>query len=174
MSSRPKRWRNDYSQLNEKEDVAPEDAGGDNDPNETDKSAFGIIMRITTAMEKPMQFTKMFMGTRADLAPQPPPAHVYAWPCARCDSETYSIAEPPRDSTWICHVCASELTKQAEQNASTHVMWNMADELEDSVKHISDEQKRPIQEVFNRFLEWKLGRPMNVSPVTEPEKKTDA
>jgi hypothetical protein len=121
-------------------------------------------------MEKPLKFTKMFMGTRADLAPQPLPTPVYAWPCAKCHSETYSIAEPPRDSTWICHMCASELTAQAEQDPSTQVAWNMADELEDSVNRISDEQKRPVEEVFSRFLEWKLGRPMNVSADPKSEK----
>jgi hypothetical protein len=118
-----------------------------------------------------MTLTKLFMGTRADLAPNPLPLPVFAWECAQCQAKTYSIAEPPLDATPVCNVCASQITAQAEQHASTKVMWGMTDELEDSVRNIADEKKRSEREVFHRFLEWKLGRPMKVKPFKKSEKK---
>jgi hypothetical protein len=60
---------------------------------------------------------------------------------------------------------------QAEQNPSTAVMWGMNQELADSVNTIADKKKRPVDEVFNRFLEWKLGRPMNATRFDPSEKK---
>ncbi len=114
---------------------------------------------------------RMFMGTRADLAPNPLPLPVYEWDCEKCQAKTYSVAEPPHDAKLICNVCASEMTAQAEREPSTQVMWGMTNELEDSVRHIADEKKRSEGEVFNRFLEWKLGRPMKVKPFNKSEKK---
>jgi hypothetical protein len=50
-------------------------------------------------------------------------------------------------------------------------MWGMTNELNDSVRNIADEKSRPVEEVFNRFLEWKLGRPMKATIYDKPEKK---
>jgi hypothetical protein len=121
--------------------------------------------------EHKVRVTRMFMGTRADLAPQPLPMPVFEWPCAKCKAKTYSVAEPPGNSTLICNVCAAEMTAQAEQDSSTKVMWGMTNELNDSVRNIADEKSRPVEEVFNRFLEWKLGRPMKATIYDKPEKK---
>jgi hypothetical protein len=98
---------------------------------------------------------------------------VYAWPCAKSQAETYSVAHPPDDSTWICNVCAAELTAQAEENPSTLVLSSMTEQLEESIKNISDMTNRPMTEVFNRFLEWKLGRPMRTTPIKSPLKKEE-
>jgi hypothetical protein len=135
------------------------------------KIGFGIMMPMTPPEDKAINIVRMFMGTRADLAPQPVPRSVFTWDCEKCQAKTYSIAEPPRDSTRICNVCAAQLSAQAEQDSSTQVMWGMTNELEDSVKKIAGEKKRPVEEVFNRFLEWKLRRPINSTPDPKSEKK---
>jgi hypothetical protein len=59
----------------------------------------------------------------------------------------------------------------AEQNDSTHVAWRMTDEGEDILRDIAEEKGRPVEEVYNRFLEWKLGRPLKVTLYRKPEKK---
>ena len=115
--------------------------------------------------------TRMFMGTRADLAPQPLPMPVFAWSCAKCEAETYSVGEPPSDAILVCNICASKITAQAEQDSSTKVMWGMTNDLEDSVRNIAEDKSRPVEEVFNRFLEWKLGRPTKSNLYTKPEKQ---
>jgi hypothetical protein len=116
----------------------------------------------------------MFMGTRADLAPNPLLLPVYEWDCKKCQAKTYSVAEPPHDAELICNVCASEMTAQAEREPSTQVMWGMTNQLEDSVRKIADEKTRPTEEVFNRFLEWKLGRPTRANLYNKSAKKEEA
>jgi hypothetical protein len=110
----------------------------------------------------------MFMGTRADLAPYP---LTYVWRCECCQAPTYSEAYPPPDQRRVCHVCASQLTAMAEQDSSTHVAWRMTDEGEDILRDIAEEKQRPVEEVYNRFLEWKLGRPVKVTLYRKPEQK---
>ena len=46
----------------------------------------------------------------------------------------------------------------------------MTQELEDGVRTIAEEKKRPVEEVFSRFLEWKLGKTTKVSLYTKSEK----
>ena len=116
---------------------------------------------------------RMFMGTRADLAPNPLLLPVYEWDCEKCQAKTYSVAEPPHDAELICNVCASEITAQAEREPSTQVMWGMTNQLEDSVRKIADEKTRPTEEVFNRFLEWKLGRPTRANLYNKSAKKEE-
>jgi hypothetical protein len=140
-----------------------------------DKPKRAIIFPTMALMEENnVKVTPMFMGTRADLAPNPLPRPVFAWDCAKCHAKTYSVAEPPPDAIPVCNMCASQITEQAEQDASTKVMWGMTNELEDNVRNIAEEKQRPEGEVFNRFLEWKLRRPIKVSPYTTSEKKKAA
>ncbi|MDQ3829274.1 MAG: hypothetical protein M3361_08190 [Candidatus Tectomicrobia bacterium] len=113
----------------------------------------------------------MFMGTRADLAPHPLSVAVFRWSCAKCQAQTYSIAKPPPDATLVCNVCVSQMTEQAEHDQSTQVMWGMTKELGDGVQAIVEEKGRPVEEVFNRFIEWKLGRPTRTVLYRKPEKK---
>jgi hypothetical protein len=47
----------------------------------------------------------------------------------------------------------------------------MTNALEAAVRNIAGEKKLPDEKVFNRFLEWKLGRPINATLCTKPEKK---
>jgi hypothetical protein len=134
-------------------------------------AAYDIMRPMTDQQEHNTRVVQMFMGTRADHAPHPLPYPVFAWQCEQCKAKTYSVAKPPPDHTLVCNVCVSEMTAKAEQDASTHFMWNMTDELEDSVRSIAGEQKRPAEEVFNHFLDWKLGRPTKAVLSTKPEKK---
>jgi hypothetical protein len=177
MSSRPKRWRSDCRQPSGDEELALEDAGGDNPAVYWRSSAsmtmigFGIIMPMTPPDEHDVKVVRMFMGTRADLVPQPVPLSAFEWECQKCQAKTYSIAEPPSGSTCICNACASQLTAQVDQDSSTLVRWGMTNELEDSVRKIAGEKKRPVEEVFNRFLEWKLRKPMNPTADPKSQKK---
>ena len=110
----------------------------------------------------------LFMGTRADLAPHPLP---FVWACECCNAATYSAAEPPPEQRLVCHVCASQLTAMAEQDPKTHVAWRMTEEGEDILSDIAEEKQRPVEEVYHRFLEWQLGRPLKVTLYRKPEKK---
>jgi len=106
---------------------------------------------------------KLVMGTREDHVPQPIRVPFYIWLCARCNAKTYTESMYPSDMTIICNVCAGELAAQAEQGSSTDVIIQPSDELNHSMERISDEKGVPVWGVFDRFLEWKLRRPIQSS-----------
>jgi hypothetical protein len=49
--------------------------------------------------------------------------------------------------------------------------WRMTAEGEDLLSDIAEEKQRPVEEVYHRFLEWQLGRPLKVTLYRKPEKK---
>ncbi len=113
------------------------------------------------------------MGTRADHAPHPLPMPVFVWKCEKCKAKTYSVAKPPPDTTIVCNVCVSQITAKAQQDPATQVAWNRTEELQKSVEDIADKKGLPAGEVFNRFLEWKLGRPTEANPVSALENEKE-
>jgi hypothetical protein len=143
--------------------------------NSTTKPAvYDLVKRARispTMAPKPRNHVRvvaLFMGTRPDLAPHPLP---FVWACECCNAATYSAAEPPPEQRLVCHVCASQLTAMAEQDPKTHVAWRMTEEGEDILSDIAEEKQRPVEEVYHRFLEWQLGRPLKVTLYRKPEKK---
>ena len=111
---------------------------------------------------------RIFFGTRADLAPYP---LAFLWDCQRCHAPTYSAAEPPPDQMPVCNICASELSAIGEQNPTMDVTLDLTAEGKDIVRDIALKKQRPVEEVFNRVIEWKLGRPVKATIYDKSLKK---
>jgi hypothetical protein len=111
---------------------------------------------------------RLFFSTRADLAPSP---MTYLWDCECCHAPTYSEVSPPPDQRLVCNVCASQLSAMAEQASKTRVGWGMTDEGWDIIDDIAEEKQRPVEEVFNRVMEWRLGRPIKGELYRKSEKQ---
>jgi hypothetical protein len=111
---------------------------------------------------------RIFFGTRADLAPYP---LTYVWNCESCHAPTYSEAYPPPDQKLVCNVCAAQISAMAEKAPKTRVGWNITDEGWDTVHDIAEEKQRPVEEVFNRVMEWRLGRPIKGELYRKSEKQ---
>jgi hypothetical protein len=52
-------------------------------------------------------------------------------------------------------------------------MWGMTRQLQKSVRTIADEKRLPSEKVFDRFLEWKLGRQTKASLYHKSAKKEE-
>jgi hypothetical protein len=115
-----------------------------------------------------VRVVKLFMGTRADLAPHP---LAYIWLCECCKAETYSEASPPSEQRLVCNVCAAQLSAMAEQASKTRVGWGMTDEGWDIIDDIAEEKQRPVEEVFKHALEWQLRRPIKGEIYRKPVQK---
>src|SRR4051812_17299553 len=102
--------------------------------------------------------TRLVMGTREDYVPFPltKPAHI--WKCLRCGAKTYTETEYPQDWGIVCNICAPQIVEEAKQSPSTEAAWTPSDDLNATIEKISDQQGRPSEEVFKRFLEWKTGK----------------
>jgi hypothetical protein len=59
----------------------------------------------------------------------------------------------------------------AEKAPKTRVGWNITDEGWDTVHDIAEEKQRPVEEVFNRVMEWRLGRPIKGELYRKSEKQ---
>jgi hypothetical protein len=71
----------------------------------------------------------------------------------------------------VCNVCTSELSAMSEQNPTMDIALDLTEQGKDIVRDIAQKKQRPVEEVFNRVFEWKLGRPVKATIYDKSMKK---
>jgi hypothetical protein len=99
------------------------------------------------------------VGQREDKLPHPLPEPLFRRTCARCSAETYTETEYPLDVPVLCNVCAAAVAKDAEEDPSSLLQWDIPIALKARLIDIAQERRLPIEDICREFLQWKLGRP---------------
>jgi hypothetical protein len=103
------------------------------------------------------------VGTRSDLAPAPLPQQVFTRTCGNCQSETFTETEYPADVVVLCNVCAASVAAESEGDPDTLLLYDMPIDVKARLIDLAHQRRLPVEEVFQDFLAWKLGRPTKAS-----------
>ena len=115
--------------------------------------------------------TSFIVGTRKDLAPHPLPEPVFPSTCGNCQSDIYTETGYPADVPILCNVCAANVASESEGDPDTLLLFDMPNDVKARLLDIAQQRRVPVEEVFNDFLSWKLGRPTKARLYHRPEKK---
>ena len=115
--------------------------------------------------------TSFIVGTRADLARHPLPEPVFPSTCGNCQSDVYTETEYPADVPILCNVCAGNVASESEADPDTLLLYDMPTDVKARLIDLAHQRRIPVEEVFNDFLTWKLGRPTKARLYHRPEKK---
>jgi len=105
--------------------------------------------------------TAFVVGQRADLVPQPIPQPAFTRQCAECEQDTLTEIEYPADVAVVCNVCGSQIARQIEEDPLTQLLFDMSNAVKAHLIDVAHKRRIPIEVVLKRFVEWKLGRPVD-------------
>ena len=115
--------------------------------------------------------TSFIVGTRADLAPRPLPEPIFPSTCGNCQADVYTETSYPADVPILCTICAANVASESEGDPDTLLLFDMPNDVKARLLDIAQQRRVPVEEVFNDFLSWKLGRPTKARLYHRPEKK---
>jgi hypothetical protein len=63
----------------------------------------------------------------------------------------------------FCNVCASQYAQVVEQDPDSIVLSDFPVDLKVRLIDMAQQHRLPVEEVFQKFVQWKYGRPAQVN-----------